>query len=257
MARPSGLGAAAWRPWASRQPPWSRAPSRRRPSAPREPSGLGLLDARRGSLRLDPGRVQGGKHLLAGQPLGLGDLVNALLASFLSAPSRLGLLPRLRHPRRRLSVGRRPRPRILGAFGGRPPLRLLGVLRLVRLLLLGSSGLLTRLLGGLRAPRPPASASAIRPRLGWANSASARSTRGRISFVGVGVGQLRDLLVAERREHRHLVGLEAGQRLVLGQAAVARARRARRSGSGRPESTAAQRPSASSPPRTRARPPPG
>ena len=71
---------------------------------------------------------------------------------------------------------------------------------------LGRPRLPERLLGRfaarpVRPPRPTSSASASE------NSASARSTSSVTSaLVGVGVGEHRDLLVGERREHRHLVG---------------------------------------------------
>ena len=81
------------------------------------------------------------------------------------------------------------------------------------------------------------------------NAASARGDDRRdLVLGGVGVGEHGDLLVAERREDGDLVGLEAGQRLVLRQAAVAGAG-SEAFGQRRPaESTAAQRPSASSSP---------
>ena len=51
-----------------------------------------LLNARLGGLRLDPGGLQRREDLLAGQALGLGNLVNALLRQL------SGLLPALFFP---------------------------------------------------------------------------------------------------------------------------------------------------------------
>ena len=137
-----------------------------------------LLDARGGGLRLDPGRLQRRKDLLAGQPLLLGDLVDALLqdpsepsaeasgSSDASAPTRRSrrAAPRLRRPRRRLipsataslrgRLARRPAPQ-------RAPPRLVALRRgVLRQRLLGPILAASRpprlgLLLGLR-PTPPA-----------------------------------------------------------------------------------------------------
>ena len=191
------------------------------PPAP-PPEGLeriGFLDARRGDLRLDSGRVEGREHLLAAQPLILRDLMDALLRHPRDGSPRnprprpwvprMGSLPPWRSPQRaRRPRSRRPRPgpprarrrrvRLGGSLGlGRPP-------RLVCLALRG-------LLGLLGCCSASASASALgllellRGRLGLGGlllallrlerGGGALDERPHLSVVGVRVGEHRDLRV--------------------------------------------------------------
>ena len=150
---------------------------------------IGLLDARRGGLRLDPGRLEGREHLLAGQPLLLRDLVDALLALGRSSESSargLGFLGWVRSHRgglrraARRPRSRRPRPGPPRARRRRrtPPRRLRG------------SGLGLSLLGLGGSSAASSSASSSSCSASWTSAsacslASSSLLRGRLGLGGL------------------------------------------------------------------------